>query len=95
MSTLHRDDVVHHLRLVDPSAPMPWIEESRLHYNACVSGPCKKGTKICPSPEACRLPLTEGGRRTLRRRRVSFILKILLVGAIIVAALVYRRYSGA
>ena len=24
-------------------------------WPACDSGPCQRGTKLCPSPEACRL----------------------------------------
>ena len=25
-------------------------------YPLCSSGPCEHGTKLCPSPDACRLP---------------------------------------
>lgn len=53
-----------------------------VHYAACNSGPCRQGTALCPSPQACRVP-----ERDVTGVRPGFI--VALVIAVVLDALLY------
>jgi hypothetical protein len=44
-----------------PKARKPRFVSTRpMVYDACETGPCQKGTKLCPSPEACEIENRSG-----------------------------------
>ena len=58
-------------------------------YSACASGPCKGGTRPCPSPEACQTsaePAPRPPRRTGDRLRIALLV---LASWVAVAATLY------
>jgi len=61
-----------------------WLNtQATVHeWAACQSGPCRQGSKICPTPQACRL--VEGGARADANPRALFWLGL---AAALVAAL--------
>jgi hypothetical protein len=46
-------------------------------YPACKGGPCKQGRRICPTPEACRIPEAEIADRSWRwAHRIVFAIAV-------------------
>lgn len=37
------------------TAPVPLWQQPARRFNACENGPCDKGRRLCPSPDACEL----------------------------------------
>jgi hypothetical protein len=73
------------LDLVAPPDREPsWADKSVRLYPHCDTGPCAKGTKLCPSPEACqraeepaaRPPLFAACPRASRAIGIALVLSV-------------------
>lgn len=47
-------DAATHIQVSDTFSTKP--SNVRISFAACAHGPCDQGRKLCPSPDACRLP---------------------------------------
>lgn len=52
-------------------------------YRACIGGPCEQGHKLCPSPEACRLPEPPDVSAGIAVGAVALVIGLALVAALL------------
>lgn len=70
------------------STPLGVDQQGR--YQACASGPCERGAKLCPSPDTCQMPRDDGSLNAARAI-IVWSIRLLAGWCALAALLVWLR----